>query len=138
MTLSESIFVDTGAWVALADKADAHHAEAASVYPKLLKSYHDLLTSNLVIAEAYIVIRNELGHVAAIDYLSKVKASPRISKIYSVEETEEEAQNILIKYDDQDFSYTDAVSFAIMRKWKVKKAFCFDRHFLTAGFISIP
>ncbi len=138
MTLSESIFVDTGAWVALADKADTHHLKAASVYPKLLKGHQSLLTSNLVIAEAYIIILNELGHSAATDFLNKVKASPRISKIYSNEETEEEAQNILIKYQDQDFSYTDAVSFAIMHRRKLKKAFCFDRHFLAAGFISIP
>jgi predicted nucleic acid-binding protein len=71
LKLPETIFVDTGAWVALADKDDAHHTEAASIYPSLLKTERSLVTSNLVIAEAYILILNELGHQAAILFLGK-------------------------------------------------------------------
>jgi len=136
--LPESIFVDTGAWVALADRDDAHHLKAASIYPTLLKTQRRLITSNLVIAESYILILNELGHQAAIHYLEAIKTSPRILKIYSNEDLESEAEELLIRYSDQDFSYADAVSFAIMKREKIKKAFSFDSHFLTAGFINIP
>lgn len=138
MMPQENIFVDTSAWLALADKDDAHHRKAAFIFPSLLKNYRSLITSNLVIAEAYILILNELGHKAAIDFLERLKASPRILKIYSTEEIEASAEKMLIKYNDQDFSYADSVSFAIMRKEKIRKAFCFDKHFLTAGFESIP
>jgi hypothetical protein len=48
------------------------------------------------------------------------------------------AEKILEKYQDQDFSYTDAVSFAAMREFKIGKAFAFDSHFSTAGFAIIP
>ena len=138
MIFNENIFVDTSAWLALADKDDAYHRRAALIFPSLLKNYRSLITSNLVIAEAYILILNELGHKAAIDFLERLKASPRILKMYATEEIEASAEKILIKYNDQDFSYADSVSFAIMRKEKIKKAFCFDKHFLTAGFESIP
>ncbi|MEK6680789.1 MAG: type II toxin-antitoxin system VapC family toxin [Nitrospirota bacterium] len=138
MMPQESIFVDTSAWLAIADKDDAHHRKAAFIFPSLLKNYRSLITSNLVIAEAYILILNELGHKAAIDFLERLKASPRILKIYSTEEIEASAEKILIKYNDQDFSYADSVSFGIMRKEKIRKAFCFDKHFLTAGFECIP
>ena len=57
----ECVFVDTGAWVALADKDDAHHKDAISVFPTLLKTSRALLTSNLVVAETYILLLNELG-----------------------------------------------------------------------------
>lgn len=133
-----NIFVDTSAWVALADKDDVHHKKASSVYPSLLKTHKSLVTNNLVIAETYILILKELGHKAALNFLEGVKSSPRISKIYSNEETEADAEEILTKYEDQDFSYTDAVSFAIMKRFKTKKAFCFDKHFKTAGFETIP
>ncbi len=138
MISQENIFVDTSAWLALADNDDTHHRKAALIFPSLLKTYRGLITSNLVIAEAYILILNELGHKAAIDFLERLKASPRILKIYSTEEIEASAEKILIKYNDQDFSYADSVSFAIMKKEKIRKAFCFDKHFLTAGFESIP
>lgn len=138
MISHENIFVDTGAWLALADKGDGHHKKAVSVYPSLLSTHKSLMTSNLVIAETYSLVLHELGHGAAVAFLEKVKASPRIIKVYSAEESEENALDILIKYGDQDFSYTDAVSFALMRRHGIKKAFCFDKHFVTAGFINIP
>jgi predicted nucleic acid-binding protein len=136
--IPESIFIDTGAWVALADRDDAHHAKAASIYPTLLKTQGRLITSNLVIAESYILILNELGHQAAINFLERIKASPRILKVYSNEDIESDAEELLRQYSDQDFSYADAVSFVIMKREKIKKAFSFDGHFLTAGFINIP
>jgi len=55
------IFVDTGAWVALADKDDADHQDAISIFPTLLKSSRALVTSNFVVAETYILLLNELG-----------------------------------------------------------------------------
>lgn len=138
MMSRESIFVDTGAWVALADRDDAHHRKAVSVYPSLLKTHRSLITSNLVIAEAYVIILNELAHNAAIDFIERISASPRILKIYSNADIEAEALNILKKYADQDFSYTDAVSFAIMKRQKIDQFFGFDKHFVTAGFVKIP
>jgi len=111
------------------DRDDAHHKEAALSYPSLLKNYRNLVTSNFVIAETYIIILNELGHQAAIVFLEKLKASPQILKVYSNEDIETEGEFILSKYSDQNFSYTDAVSFVIMKRRKIKKAFSFGKPF---------
>jgi uncharacterized protein len=138
MMSHDNIFVDTSAWVALADKDDTHHKKAASIFSSLLKNYRSLISSNLIIAETYILILKELGHKAALSFLEGVRTSPRIMKIYSNEEAEAEAEKILRKYEDQQFSYTDAVSFAIMEERKIKQAFSFDKHFLVAGFENIP
>ena len=134
----ENVFVDTGAWVALADKDDANHKKAVAIYPSLLKNQKGFITSNLVIAETYIVLLNELGHRSAIHFLEKIKASPRIMRIYSNDDIERDAEEVLRKYEDQDFSYADAVSFAVMKRYKIRIAFCFDKHFTTAGFESVP
>ena len=138
MRALEDIFVDSSAWIALADSADSHHKEAASAYPSLLKNFRTLVTSNMIIAETYVVLLKEMGHTAGIDFLELLNASPRILKAWSNEATETEAEKILSKYSDQDFSYTDAVSFALMRKLNIKKAFSFDKHFVIAGFANIP
>ncbi|MEW6571747.1 MAG: type II toxin-antitoxin system VapC family toxin [Nitrospirota bacterium] len=135
---SERIFVDTGAWVALADEDDSHHQDAASIFPSLLKTYKGLITSNLVVAESYILMLKGLGHDAAMNFLDRVNSSPRIIRIYSTSDIEDKAEEILRKYRDQDFSYTDAVSFAIMKMHGVKKSFSFDRHFETMGFVRAP
>ena len=134
----EVIFVDSSAWIALADKDDSHHKQAASSYPLIFKNHKTLITRNLVVAETYIVLLKELGHKAAIEFLERIKASPRILKIFSNENMEAEAEGILVKYIDQEFSYVDAVSFVIMKRQKIRRAFCFDKHFVTAGFMNVP
>ena len=131
------LFVDTGAWFALADKSDQHHNKAIKIYPDLLRNYQ-LLTTNLVIAETYILIRRAIGHQAGITFLKNIATSPRVIKIYSDSVLEERAEDILRKYQDQDFSYTDAVSFAGMKQYGTIRAFSFDQHFVTAGFTIIP
>jgi len=138
VTVLEDIFVDSSAWIALADEDDSHYKKAASNYPTIFKNYKTLATSNLVIAETYIVLQKELGHKVALALLERVKTSPRILKICSNENIETEAEGILVKYAEQDFSYADAVSFVIMKRHKIRKVFCFDKHFVIAGFTNIP
>ena len=134
----DTIFVDTGAWFALTDKSDQYHNRAVEIYPKLLNSYRHLTTTNLVIAESYILIRRTLGHRPGIVFLENLGASPRVIKIYSDSILEKAAEDTLKKYQDQDFSYTDAVSFAVMKQYGIEQAFSFDVHFVIAGFTLIP
>ena len=133
-----TIFVDTGAWFALADESDQYHKQAVDVYPGLFRDNHHLTTTNLIIAETYILLRRALGHQPAMRFLHNIAASPRVTKIYSDQTLEKNAEDILGKYEDQDFSYADAVSFATMKRNGIHLAFSFDRHFVTAGFSIIP
>jgi len=136
--MSTELLVDAGAWIALADADDQHHQPAAQAYPELLRRYRRLVTTNLAIAEAYIVIRRALGHMAAMAFLDGLSASPRVEKVYSDPMLEVEAERILRQYADQDFSYVDAVSFALMYHRGLTDAFAFDQHFATAGFVCVP
>lgn len=134
----KTLFVDTSAWFALADGSDQYHDRATEVFPELLRSNHNLVTTNLVVAETYILIRRSLGHRAAITFLESIAASPRIVKIFSDRSLEEEAMEVLRAYQDQLFSYTDAVSFSVMKQKRIQTAFTFDQHFATAGFTIAP
>ncbi len=136
--MSGELFVDTSAWLAVLDTDDANYSAASSIYPNALKTYRHLVTTNLIIAESYILIRRNLGHREAVTFLDRIRISPRIEKIYADAELESQAEEILQRYQDQLFSYTDAVSFALMRQRNIEEAFTFDRHFTVAGFIQVP
>jgi hypothetical protein len=60
-------------------------------------------------------------------------------KICSNEDIETEAEGILAKYIDQDFSYADAVSFCDHEEaTDQKRHFALINIFVTAGFINVP
>ena len=77
-------------------------------------------------------------HKAAIDFLQNIAASPQVIKINSDSSLEVTVEEILRNYQDQSFSYTDAVSFAVMKQYEISEAFSFDQHFRTSGFTMIP
>jgi predicted nucleic acid-binding protein len=132
------VFVDAGAWIALNDRRDAYHQDALETYRRLLEQSRTLVTTNLVISEGYVVIRQAGGHRPAMRFLAALRQSNRVVKVYSEAVLEERAEHILTQYDDQDFSFADAVSFAVMQQRGLGEAFGFDRHFLTAGFALVP
>ena len=128
------MFVDASAWIALADRGDAHHAAARRIHEQLAQYRRPLLTSNLVAAEAYVLIRRSGGLQPALRFLASLRQASRLSVVYVTADHHAAAESVLAQYDDQDFSLADAVSFALMRELGVAEAFGFDAHFLTAGF----
>ncbi len=131
------VFVDTGAWVALALCGDRYHEAAKGVYPDLLHS-SQLVTTNLILAEVYILLRKNSDSIASLEFLKSIHASPRITLVRVEEDLEGEAEEILAKFCEHQFSYIDATSFALMRKRKIAEAIAFDRHFSIPGFALIP
>ena len=71
-------------------------------------------------------------------FLRSLRGGLRLRKVYSDERLELEAEAILDRFSDQDFSLTDAVSFALMRQRDINEAFAFDQHFAIAGFRLVP
>lgn len=129
-----AVFVDTGAWLALIDRDDQHHQEASALYRELLEQHIPLLTTNLVVAETYNLVRRRVSYKAAMQFLQALRNSARLSRVYSNASLEKEAETILARFSDQDFSFVDAVSFALMNQVDVRQAFAFDKHFIIAGF----
>ena len=133
-----ALFVDTGGWLGVLDPKDKYHAQAADFFRHALSAYTTLVTTNLVIAETYINIRRSSNHEKAVTFLDLIEKSGRIHCMWSDGELEMSAREVLRLYHDQDFSYTDAVSFAVMQRDGIRDAFAFDRHFRTMGFTVLP
>lgn len=136
--MAREIFVDASAWIALADPDDNHHPAASRVYPRLLTDYHQLVTTNVIVSEVYVALRRGPGVNAALEFTTLVRTSRRISRIFSEPHIELTAETILRQYADHDFSYVDAISFALMRERKISEAFTFDHHFAVMGFRIFP
>ena len=136
--MNRKLFVDSGAWLAILDPRDKYHQSAVTFYQDALARYPRLLITNLIVAETYVSVLKAAGYQKAISFLGLIERSSRIQCIWSNQELEAQALDILRRYDDQDFSYTDAVSFALMQRLELTEAFAFDHHFSTMGFVRLP
>lgn len=123
-----SIFVDTGAWYAVADRSDRHHQEAVAWYRAHLAA-GELWTSDLVVAETWTLLAFHLGRPAALTFWESLRQGH--VPIVTIESVDlEAAWHIVQAFSDQTFSFTDCTSFALMERLGVEDAFAFDGHFL--------
>ncbi len=129
------IFVDTGAWYALVDSDDADHKAAAAF---LASNTMPLMNTNFIFSETVTLIRYRIGHEAARSFGQKLMESSFVRVIAVTPTDEERAWDIFNKYRDQDFSFVDCTSFAVMERMKLSKAFGFDRHFSVMKYAVVP
>lgn len=119
------ILVDTSATYALLDRSDDNHARARAIAELIRQAGHEVLLTNLLVAEGHALILVRLGRELARRWLQGLRWP--IERV--TEGDEARAQEIISTYPDKDFSYTDATSFAVMERLGLSLAFAFDRRF---------
>lgn len=124
--------VDTSAHYALVDSRDANHREAIRFAEQLSRQRIVWVVTNFIVAETYGLLLLRLGRHAAFSFLERLLYSVSDGTTCFVRVTqvdEERAWEILRTYADQNFSYVDATTFAVMERLNLTRAFAFDRHF---------
>jgi uncharacterized protein len=128
------IFIDTGAYLARYLARDQYHRAAAKLWLRLRTEKAPIFTSNFVLDEtATLLARRSSPRFAAVR-LRCIFASSELRILRPTPDTEIAALDLLEKYADQNVSFTDCISFALMREAGIKTAFSFDQHFVRAGF----
>lgn len=128
------IFVDTGALIARVVERDQHHERALAAWESLAKGQQSCLTSNYVLDECITLLARRTTYRFAASQARKLYASKRIEILRPDGVDERRAIELFSKYADQRVSFTDCVSFTLMKRHRIRRAFAFDRHFTAAGF----
>src|SRR5262245_43018405 len=122
-----ALFVDTGAFYAVADRSDSHHQEAEAVF-RHRSTAGDLVTTDHVMVESWILLRAHLGRDAAMRFWDAMETG--VVKVLGVTSADfVHARRIAREWPDQPFSMVDCTSFAAMERSNIREAFAFDRHF---------
>lgn len=129
-----AVLVDTSATYALVNRHDRHHAAARAALESLGRARSEPILTNFLVAESHALILARLGDDLARQWLRTLVW--RIERV--TPEDEERARGIVLTYKDKTFSYTDATSFALMERLRVKRAFSFDPHFRQYGIEVVP
>ena len=127
------VFVDSSVYLALLDADDEHHREATQILNQLAGERYRQFTTNVLLIESHALILSVLGRTQAAQFLKNMQESKTV--VIRVRASDEErAKQILFQYDDKDFSFADAISFAVMERLDIRLAFTFDRDFAQYGF----
>jgi predicted nucleic acid-binding protein len=134
----KSVFVDTSAFVALRNAAEAEHESARAALRGLIADGAALFTSNYVFAETYTALMVRVGRGEAIAWGRRFMEGGAIDLVHLDRPTEERAWEILERHEDKRWSYVDATSFALIERDGASEAFAFDAHFAQRGLRILP
>jgi hypothetical protein len=95
-----------------------------------------LFTTNFVLAESHALILARMGRNRAWNFLQAI-ITGSTNVIRAEEADERRARATIEQYQDKEFSYCDAVSFAIMERLDIREAIAFDDHFRQYGQFTI-
>ena len=132
------IFIDTGAFLARYIERDQHHATAQRAWPELGGSRQKAFTSNFVLDETLTLLARRISYSFAAERAAFIWASDALTILRPEESDELAALDLFRKYADQKVSFTDCISFALMKRHRLRRVFTFDRHFQAAGFEAWP
>lgn len=132
------IFVDTSALLARHHRRDQHHRAAEAYWRDVEEFAVRCVTSNFVLDETFTLLGRRVGYRFAAARARAVYDSALLEVLRPEEADERRALALFEKFADQGVSFTDAVSFALMRRHRIERVFTFDRHFALAGFLVVP
>ena len=133
--MTDLLFVDTSAWFALVNRRDPDHRAAREA----LETFRGrLLTSNFIFDETVTLCLYRLGRDAAVRVGEELRAGVSVDLARATVEDETNAWSLFRDRADKEYSFTDCVSFVMMRRLGIEQAAAFDEDFRREGFSVLP
>lgn len=135
--MNEKTLVDTAAWIALINRSDTLHEQAKAVMNQLREAKSKLVTTEFIFVEVANALSKPPLRNSAVLFINGLR---RLKTVQIVPASAKLFQTGWLLYSDRpdkEWSLTDCISFEIMRREKVSKAFTSDHHFEQAGFVKL-
>ena len=137
MKAGDKVFVDTGAWVALAVTTDPLHARAKAAWEDLQRVGPRLVTSVPVVLETFTFLDRRGSRELALRWEASLAALRRLDLVCFDVPDLPKARTLLASPKFHRLSFVDATSFVLMKQRSIRRALAFDVHFAVAGFSCI-
>jgi uncharacterized protein len=131
------VFMDSAGFLALWDASDEHHKAAVRLQNELIRKRRRFVTSEYVVDETVTLLLVRHSHEAAVDFLDTVERSEALRLEWIGPERFHAAAALFRRHGDKEWSFTDCISFVVMRELRIRDAFTTDHHFTQARFTSL-
>jgi predicted nucleic acid-binding protein len=130
------VFVDTSAWIGFVVERDPCHQQAEGFFRALIEEGGKVFTSNYVIDETLTRLLYDRGLKVAREFYRWIKKAAdegRLAIFWIDEPITEQAWKAFIKFAEHKLSFTDATSYALMKRYRLDEIFAFDNDFAKIG-----
>ena len=135
--MAREILVDTSGFYALLVRRDDQHVAAKKVLDNARRRRRAFVTTDYVLDETITLLAARgLGHLVE-PFLQSTLDSRACLIEWMNPERFTEARRLLAKHLDQGWSFTDCVSFVVMKQRDLRDALTKDKHFGAAGFVAL-
>ena len=134
----KSVFLDNGYVIALELSSDQNHRLALKHWRSVVKSLPLLITTTYVFDEIVTFFNSRGHHAKAVEIGNRLLNSPSVRLVHVDDKLFLEGWRYFQKHKDKGYSLTDGISFLVMTEFGIDTAFAFDKHFVQAGFKTLP
>lgn len=135
------LLVDTSAWAAIGDTNDDHH-HAALLYQAQIARRYRLIVTNYILDELYTLLLMNIGYTQTVQFkhkLDQLIQGGLIEIIWVSETIVNQSWQVFEQFNvDKFWSFTDCVSYVVMKNHGITEVFSFDHHFSQMSFIRHP
>lgn len=136
--MNAMVFVDTWAWLALAQRRDQHHDAAVAQHAEFVGAGRQYVTTDLVLVEVttqlYRTTRADLAERYLTALFSAIQCGNYRLERISPDRFELAWQLRRTFADKPTISFTDLTSFVVMRELAIQDVFTGDAHFEQVNF----
>jgi uncharacterized protein len=133
MRQGESVFIDSGAWIALALARDPLHARAREQWELLRGAGARMYTSVPVVIETFTFLDRNTTRDVALAWKDSIGRLPGLKILLCELRDLQQSWQYFRRADLHKLSAVDATSFAIMKRARIRLAYTFDHHFAAVG-----
>jgi predicted nucleic acid-binding protein len=134
MRQNEAVFVDSGAWIALALSRDPLHVQARELWDLLHGTGAKLHTSVPVVIETFTFLDRNANRDVGLTWKDAIYKAGTVKILPCELRDLQNSWDYFRRPDLHKLSAVDATSFAIMNRARIRLAYSFDHHFAAAGF----
>jgi predicted nucleic acid-binding protein len=135
--MAREIFVDTSGFYTMLVKDDEKHAVARQILHDARRRKRQFVTTDYVLDETATLVKAR----GMVHLLASLFARLDGSRALRVEWTDSDrflkVRALFLKTLDQTWSFTDCVSFQVMRELRLRDSLTNDAHFVQAGFMAL-
>ena len=132
--MARETFLDTSGFYALLVAEDAKHGQAKGWLTAAESAQSRSVTTDYVLDETATLMKAK-GHGHLLKgFFERVEGSEVIRVEWTDASRFRRAKEFFLRHDDHGYSFTDCVSFIVMKEFSLHEALTKDKHFREAGF----